>query len=113
MKALLDYSWPRNVRELEHVLYRASVEITAPVLGADEVKRLLEGGSSSDAKPPGRPRRVVVERSELEEALGQSWGNKREAARRLGISPSLLYKLIEQHGIVIPKRTPKTGRNVP
>src|SRR5205814_9546335 len=58
LKALSRHAWPRNVRELEHLLYRAAVEIAAPSIGADDVRRLLDKGhSSAGARGPSQSRR--------------------------------------------------------
>jgi DNA-binding NtrC family response regulator len=101
MKVLRRYHWPRNVRELEHLLYRASVEIIGPALGADDVSYLLKTEPVAPEEDR-RPSKRSLDRSEVEAALCGSQGNKREAARRLGIAPGTLYKLIKQYGLDSP-----------
>ncbi len=96
MKVLASRSWPGNVRELEHFLYRATVEVAGPVIGRDDVLRLLrpesEGGARSQHdRSSGLPAREMVLA-----VLKEAEGNKREAARRLGISPTTLYALLRR-----------------
>jgi len=95
LRILEDHSWPRNIRELEHVLYRASVEATGDVIGEEDLKRIhpsLTGGR------PSRPSQSLS-RATVIRALEQTKGNKREAARLLGVSPGTLYTLIKKHRI--------------
>jgi hypothetical protein len=96
---------------LEHLLYRASVEVSAPIIGGDDIKNLFEvdGGFVGEGvagDPLGRER--------VEAVLRESRWNKREAARRLRVSPSTLYKLIDRQGIIVPIRgLCESERNVP
>ena len=94
MKILASHSWPRNVRELEHLLYRASVEVEGDVLQAAELGRLLEPDSASFAAPSARDR--LLDEAAVRRALADADGNRREAARRLSVSPTTFYKLLRQ-----------------
>jgi DNA-binding NtrC family response regulator len=98
---LKEYSSPGNVRELEHFLIRARVEIREPLIEARHVERMLfedsrnlkEGGIRL-----GRPSATVT-RDQLVRTLQETQGNKREAARRLRISPSTVYALLRRYRI--------------
>jgi transcriptional regulator of acetoin/glycerol metabolism len=87
--------WPGNVRELERVLRAASARRhTGDVRVEDLPPHLL-----AEAAP--RPL-TALEHAELEaivEALEEAGGNKRDAARRLGIARSTLYRKLRAYGL--------------
>src|SRR6266849_1408180 len=96
LRALLDYSWPRKVRELEHAVDRATLlaggeEVTAAVLAlrsASESARHFEQMTLEEAE------RYLIQR-----ALGKCDGNVSEAAKLLGVSRSALYRRLEAYGL--------------
>jgi DNA-binding NtrC family response regulator len=100
MDVLKSYSWPRNVRELEHLLCRATVEVDGSLIEAGDVERMLledsprDGGRRKAGRPP-----VRIGRDRVMDVLRLSGGNKREAARRLEVSPATFYSLLRQYGI--------------
>jgi len=99
MKVLFQWSWPRNIRELEHFLYRLSVEAETDVIREEEVRRAL----ATDRPRRGRARRngvtQTLNRAGLIRILEETGGNKREAARKLKISPGSLYSLMKEFKI--------------
>jgi DNA-binding NtrC family response regulator len=99
MEVLYSYRWPRNVRELQHVLCRASVEAPGEIVTAKDLKTIL-GNSRLRPRPPkaGRPA-VQVDRDLVIQTLRDARGNKREAARRLGVAPGTFYRLVVRHRI--------------
>jgi len=104
MRFLHSHSWPRNVRELKHFLYRCSVEVSGGTIDLSDVQALLEPESRS--MPRGsrsaKPDEVVIRK-----ALAAAQGNKREAARLLRVSPNTLYKLMREYLIDVEgKRQP-------
>ena len=102
---LVDYDYPGNVRELRNLIERASILARGPAIEADDLP--LGGGSRiASGDGPGAfvetlPETVdldatmtLVERHIVLRALASARGVQAEAARRLGISRSLLsYKL--------------------
>ena len=114
---LAAHRWPGNVRELKTVLRLALVRAGgATVLDVDT---LPPGFGSSpmpvahllpQAPPPPRseeePPRALreLEAHAIQEALARSGGNVAQAARRLGIARSTLYRMVERFGIVLPPR---------
>jgi DNA-binding NtrC family response regulator len=99
LAALAEYAWPRNIRELEHFLYRVSVEVHGNEIGAEDIRRFLR----KDLLPAPRPRRPrpsrVLNRDAIVRTLRETNGNKREAARKLNVAPATLYSLIKRHRI--------------
>jgi DNA-binding NtrC family response regulator len=99
MQLLLVHSWKGNIRELDNALQRAAILGDGPVI---EVKDL-----PPDLRPNAEDPFAVdelsaaVERFEklhIERILRQT-GDKRDAARRLAIGLSSLYRKIEQYGV--------------
>jgi two-component system response regulator AtoC len=105
LRLLMDYDWPGNVRQLEHVvemavtlagereqLYSGDFPLPAvrPVQVAGEEPRLrLQPGADNFDSVMAR-----VEKLLLQEALRQSNGNKAKAATLLGLPrTTLLYKV--------------------
>lgn len=106
IKILSDYRWPGNVRELRNVLERALI--------LSEGKRLeveLPGGPEIRTGPPGtdgrdfsgRTLREVTDeitRTMCINALEQCNGNKKQAAKTLGIARDSFYRYLKQFGIL-------------
>ncbi len=103
LKLLQQYDWPGNVRELENVLERATVLCEGGRIRLQDLPFGGEAGARTNWIPPGvMPLRETVDRLEIElirRALQDSGGVKQEAARLLGLKPSVLYYKLEKYGI--------------
>jgi DNA-binding NtrC family response regulator len=92
VKALRNYSWPGNIRELANVIRRACL------LASDRVIR-----ASTLALPEHsvetRPVEREPDRQDIERALQRSSGVVAQAARELGLSRQALYRRMEKLGI--------------
>lgn len=111
------YSWPGNVRELRNNIESAYAIGEGPSLGVEDLAPELRG-----IEPPGPPlpveqpreplaapalpwrgsfgeARLAAERSELIEALSAAGGHRGEAAKRLGMSRSTLWRKLKTLGI--------------
>jgi len=93
MKILSGYSWPGNVRELKNILETAVALSKTDLLGPDDLpdfslRKGSEAGSIQDA-----------ELNAIKDALERAGGNKRKAARMLGIAPSTLYSKMKKYKI--------------
>ena len=105
----LDFAWPGNVRHLEQLAVRMSLEpLNGPVAWRD-LERLL-GTPSLERSAPGEKRLSLeaglpallgqAEKAWLQEALSRySDLSREELARRLKISESALYRKLRQYGI--------------
>jgi DNA-binding NtrC family response regulator len=106
--ALQNYSFPGNVRELEHLIERAAVKAGGRAITAELIREELARERSTaqglfDAQAAERlPFHDAVaswERHLVEQAITASHGNKSDAARRLGIHRRLLYQKLADLGI--------------
>ena len=98
LAALGAYRWPGNVRELRNVLEQAAMMTDHPRLDAQDFAAILPVRNlpSQEAAPPPaiRPLPELIaelERSSIASALAATGGNKRSAAKMLGISRATLY----------------------
>ncbi len=104
LRMLLRYDWPGNVRELTNVIGRAVLLETSEVIQPESLpRRLYESTkstteSSPDPVQPAQSLRAI-ERDALVNALAISGNNISEAARRLEIDRSTLYRKLRKHGI--------------
>jgi DNA-binding NtrC family response regulator len=102
MHLLQSHDWPGNVREMENAIIRATVIAQGPTLSPEHFSLGGAGrrGAPSDpqAPPPG-DKLDDVERDHVSRILKQTGGNKRQAARILGVSRPRLDRIIERHSI--------------
>jgi len=94
------HSWPGNVRELENVVQEAiamgSSDWLRPI---DLPEKIRHAKKSISATSKGVKPLKEIEREAIIEALDLSTGNKKEAARILGIGKTTLYEKIKRYGI--------------
>ncbi len=93
-----EYGWPGNIRELENVVERMVVLCRSEEIGPDDLPPMLLGAERSRVRL-ARGTLEEIEAARITEALHEAGGNKKLAARRLGIHRSTLYKKIERLGL--------------
>ena len=100
------FSWPGNIRQLQHVVERAVILASGNELQiADLPLDLRQSEAGSTAQTRENPRDVFREKSAeseramLIEALRQSKGNTAEAIRLTGFSERHFYRLLRKHRI--------------
>ncbi len=92
------HPWPGNVRELRNVIHRAVVECEGDEITREQVDALLAGAAGAAAPAPGPALTLEdVEQEAVRNALRDTGGNRRAAARRLGIAESTLYEKIRKY----------------
>jgi two-component system response regulator HydG len=101
LELLSDYAWPGNVRELENAIERAVVLSRGNVLGEDdlprEVREAVSGGHVSGQAltfAVGTPL-ADIEMRVIQETLKRTKGDKRLAAKLLGIATRTIYRRLE------------------
>ena len=97
--ALLAHSWPGNVRELRNVIEFACAMGDGESLRLSDLTPELRGESA----PVTRPLTLKdAERARILKALEQTAGNREEAAKRLKISRSTLWRKAREYGLLTP-----------
>ncbi|MFO7956952.1 MAG: sigma 54-interacting transcriptional regulator [Candidatus Brocadiia bacterium] len=104
--ALLRYRWPGNVRELRNCIEHSVLLADQGRVGLTELPHCVvehqdHAAVMHEAPEPGPLREALrgPERRYILRALQSAGGNKRDAARRLQISRSTLYKKLREHGL--------------
>ncbi|MFZ5510793.1 MAG: sigma-54 interaction domain-containing protein [Pseudomonadota bacterium] len=109
MAALESYSWPGNVRQLFNALEFAVVHAEGQeLLGRHLPPEILAAGSPAAAAPgAGAPQQALTryyrppgtaeeEQALIRRVLAECRGNRAEAARRLGMSRTTLWKRLKE-----------------
>ena len=94
--AMLEYRWPGNIRELEHVVERSILMAQSQQIRADDL------GLRARVEGAGRLEEMTLDDAEkylIQKSLARYSGNVSRAAEALGLSRSALYRRLQQHGI--------------
>jgi two-component system, NtrC family, response regulator HydG len=99
---LLSHDWPGNVRELEHAIERGAVLcrgelIDVADLAFDAPSARAAGAPSGDDGLQSHLDRAAADH--IQDVLRRSAGVRVEAARRLGIERTTLYRLLKRYHI--------------
>ncbi len=92
--ALMGWRWPGNVRELRNAVEHALVMAQGPAITAAD----LPPEVAATATRPASERLADVERAHVEAVLAAAGGNRTEAARRLDVGVSTLYRKLKAWG---------------
>jgi DNA-binding NtrC family response regulator len=122
MRALERYTFPGNVRELEHTLERAFILAGSDPIGIEhlsfarpEQRSATGAGGARDGIdwvpviPPGGLSLETLERELILQSLERAGGNKTQAAKLLGLTRRTLYSRMEKHGLRKPGEGDEAG----
>jgi len=96
MDAYLAYAWPGNVRELRNAIEYAFAIGEGPVLTVDELLPELRGEAPRSSAQGSYFDPGAEERERILSALRATQGRKGEAAKRLGINRSTLWRKLRE-----------------
>ena len=98
---LVNYDWPGNVRELENAIERALVLGSADaIVPEDFPEAILESGGSVAESPAQYANSLKESKKQvILQAVSETHGNYVEAAKRLGLHPNSLLRLIRRLGL--------------
>jgi DNA-binding NtrC family response regulator len=109
INALINYSWPGNIRELENLIERAYILETSNELNPDsfptdlmETDSISTGGSRDPYLSLAQVRKKGIEdieRTYLRELLARNNGKIRTSAEVAGITTRQLHKLMVKYGL--------------
>ena len=96
LQLLMRYSWPGNIRELNHAVERAVLMAQGNVVQPSD----LALGGGGDAAPRLEDLSLEeVDRILVQKALARFDGNVSQAANALGLSRSALYRRLQRFGL--------------
>jgi DNA-binding NtrC family response regulator len=97
--ALATFHWPGNVRELQNALQYALIKSNGGDVGLDHLPPGLRNVVSKDTRT--RRGRQKLSTAAVVDALRETGGNKREAARVLGVSRATLYRFLDDNPVSV------------
>lgn len=92
LEAMRDYTWPGNVRQLQHLIERLT--ILAPH-GRIDAEAAREAIAAQETRDSGGETLAEAETEQIRRVLAATGGNKSRAARLLGIERKTLYRKLE------------------
>lgn len=94
LRALMEYEWPRNVRQLKGAIERAVAFASGETIGRDEILLARDQvGGNGHARPDDFERRRLIN------VLIECQTNTALAGRRLGVHRGTIYRRMDQLGI--------------
>jgi len=103
LEALVDYPWPGNLDQLRQTLEQVVVGSEAGLIGREDLPdEVQDGAVSQDGAAvdlAGVARIDDLEKLSLVSALDACSGNRRRAAKRLGVSLRTIYNMIDRHSL--------------
>ena len=105
LRRMLNYAWPGNVRELENCLERACALSSSATLHISDLPTSLRNSEAHAGFTCDLDDDDIVPLSKLEkraiiQAVEQVHGDKIEAARKLGIGKTTLYRKLKEYGVM-------------
>jgi DNA-binding NtrC family response regulator len=93
LKVMEDYSWPGNVRQLQHMMERLTILAPQGRIDDEAVREAIELTDSRDITSETL---ADTEADQIRKVLAVTSGNKSRAARILGIERKTLYRKLER-----------------
>ena len=95
LRTFSDYTWPGNIRELEHAIEHAFVLCHSRFIAVDhlppEIRESQDDQKATAQKEPSLNLQTILE------ALEKTGGNKSRAARMLGINRRTIYRKLSRY----------------
>jgi len=100
IKRLQQYTWPGNIRELQHAIERAIIMSEGNELSPDDFFFLSQKSESRENQAEVKNLNLdEVEKSVIQKAIDKYQGNISKAAKELGLTRASLYRRLEKHGL--------------
>jgi len=93
LKALSDFTWPGNVRQLQHLIERLTILTPNERIDAEAVHDAI---TAMEPKDGGGETLAETEMDQIRRVLAATGGNKSRAAAILGIERKTLYRKLER-----------------
>jgi len=102
MARLMEHDFPGNVRELENIIEQAFVLCRGGIIELHHLPPELRMGPHTSAEGLSPMSLRTMEKLLISEILQRRSGNRKLAARDLGVDVSTLYRKIKAFGIDVP-----------
>jgi two-component system response regulator HydG len=88
-----EYTWPGNVRQLQHLVERLTILAPGGRIDADAVQQAL---TAMESREDPVETLAEAEEEQIRRVLAATGGNKSRAAQILGIERKTLYRKLER-----------------
>ena len=99
MELLQRYTWPGNIRELQHAIERAIIMAEGEQLDSRDFFFLSAKPASEKAPLVNTLNLDDMERTTIQKAIDKNGGNISKAAKELGLTRASLYRRLEKYGL--------------
>jgi two-component system, NtrC family, response regulator AtoC len=112
-RALVEYPWPGNLRELESAIAYGVAREEDEVMRLNSLSLGERRSSTGESEykivrlPPNGASLKAIEREALLLALQRTYWVQKDAAAHLDISPRVMHYKLKTHGIAPPRRSPR------
>jgi DNA-binding NtrC family response regulator len=96
LKAMEEYSWPGNIRQLQHMMERLTILAPGGRIDMTAVRQAIE---QMDSREGASESLADTEAEQIRRVLAATNGNKSRAAKILGIERKTLYRKLERMGL--------------
>lgn len=96
LRALEEYSWPGNIRQLQHMVERLAILAPGGRIDQAAVRQAIE---QMDSRESSSETLADTEAEQIRRVLAATNGNKSRAAKILGIERKTLYRKLEKMGL--------------
>jgi len=96
LNQLLNYHWPGNIREIEHIIERAVIITDNTIIQAEDLHFYTKNKNTSLTE------NLNLEKTEkvlVQQAIEKHQGNISKAAKDLGLTRAALYRRLEKHNL--------------
>ena len=97
LNKFMNYSWPGNIRELEHVIEHAFIVCHGNIITIEHLPSEMKQDYARPAINDKSPASGSIKADFIEDILKTTGGNKAKAARHLGIHRRTLYRILDKH----------------
>jgi two-component system, NtrC family, response regulator HydG len=99
LQLLQKYSWPGNIRELQHAIERAIIMAEGDQLDSRDFFFLSAKPTNEKIATPASFNLDEVEKNVIQKAIDKNGGNISKAAKELGLTRASLYRRLEKYGL--------------
>src|SRR5689334_5552814 len=96
LKAMAEYSWPGNIRQLQHMMERLTILAPGGRIDDAAVRQSIDQMDSRDHSSDSL---ADTEAEQIRRVMAATNGNKSRAAKVLGIERKTLYRKLERMGL--------------
>jgi len=96
LKVMEEYSWPGNIRQLQHMMERLTILAPGGRIDDAAVRQAIE---QMDSRDHASDSLADTEAEQIRRVMAATNGNKSRAAKVLGIERKTLYRKLERMGL--------------